>query len=56
MVELAGGPIASVVEYHASHFDRFKMVLIPEFIGFVCLGLMVHFGKSRKENSNSNNI
>ena len=46
---LVGGPIASLVDYGASPYDRFKLFIIPEFVGFVCLGLMVYFGKSRKE-------
>ena len=48
---LIGGPIASLVDYSASPYDRFKLFIIPEFIGFICLGLMVYFGKSRKENN-----
>jgi hypothetical protein len=48
---LIGGPIASLVDYSASPYDRFKLFIIPEFIGFICLGLMVYFGKSRKKNS-----
>ena len=48
---LFGGPIASLVDYDATPYDRFKLFIIPEFIGFVCLGLMVYFGKSRKESS-----
>jgi hypothetical protein len=46
---LVGGPIASLADYGASPYDRFKLFIIPEFIGFICLGLMVYFGKSRKE-------
>lgn len=46
---LVGGPIASLVYYDAPPYERFKLFIIPEFIGFVCLGLMVYFGKSRKE-------
>jgi hypothetical protein len=48
---LIGGPIASFVDYSASPYDRFRLFIIPEFIGFICLGLMVYFGKSRKKNS-----
>jgi hypothetical protein len=45
---LVGGPIASLVDYYAPPYERFKLFIIPEFIGFACLGLMVYFGKSRK--------
>jgi hypothetical protein len=46
---LVGGPIASLVDYYAPPYERFKLFIIPEFIGFVCLGLMVYFGKSKKK-------
>ena len=46
---LVGGPVASLVDYDASPYDRFKLFIIPEFVGFACLGLMVYYGKSRKE-------
>jgi hypothetical protein len=48
---LVGGPVASLVDYYASPYERFKLFIIPEFIGFACLGLMVYFGKSRKVKS-----
>ena len=48
---LIGGPIASLVDYYASPGERFRLFIIPEFIGFACLGLMVYYGKSRKEKS-----
>ena len=48
---LVGGPIASLVDYYAPPYERFKLFIIPEFIGFVCLGLMVYYGKSRKAKS-----
>ena len=46
---LVGGPIASLANYYASPQDRFRLFIIPEFIGFACLGLMVYYGKSRKK-------
>jgi hypothetical protein len=48
---LVGGPIASLVDYYAPPYKRFKLFIIPEFIGFACLRLMVYFGKSRKRKS-----
>jgi hypothetical protein len=36
---LVGGPIASLVDYDSLPYDRFKLFIIPEFIGFVCLSL-----------------
>ena len=50
---LVGGPIASLVDYHAPPMKRFWLFIIPEFIGFVCVGLMVYYGKSRKKSSRS---
>lgn len=48
---LVGGPIASLVDYYAPPYERFKLFIIPEFIGFACLGLMIYYGKSRKAKS-----
>jgi hypothetical protein len=50
---LVGGPIASLVDYHAPPMKRIWLFIIPEFIGFVCVGLMVYYGKSRKKSSRS---
>jgi hypothetical protein len=46
---LVGGPIASLANYYSSLQDRFRLFIIPEFIGFACLGLTVYYGKSRKK-------
>jgi hypothetical protein len=46
---LVGGPIASLTNYYASPQDRFRLFIIPEFIGFACLGLMVYYGRSREK-------
>ena len=46
---LVGGPIASLAYYYASPQDRFRLFIIPEFIGFACLGLMVYCRKLRKK-------
>ena len=51
--ELVGGPIASLVDYHAPPVKHFWLFIIPEFIGFVCVGLMVYYGKWRKKSSRS---
>ena len=45
---LVGGPILSLADYYASPERRFWTFLIPEFIGFGCLILMVTFGKSKQ--------
>jgi hypothetical protein len=42
-----GGPIASLANYHAPPQKRFWLFIVPEFIGFACVGLMVCFGRSR---------
>jgi hypothetical protein len=36
---LVGGPIASLVDYHAPPIKRFWLFIIPEFIGFTCAGI-----------------
>lgn len=45
---LVGGPILSLADYYASPESRFWTFLIPEFIGFGCLILMVICGKSKQ--------
>ena len=47
---LVVGPIASLADYYAPPERRFWLFIIPEFIGFACLVLMVIYGKSRKAN------
>ena len=44
---LVGGPIASLADYYASPEKRFWLFIIPEFIGFGCLVLMVIYGRSK---------
>lgn len=46
---LIGGPIASLADYYAPPERRFWLFIIPEFIGFACLVLMVMYGRSRKK-------
>ncbi len=36
---LVGGPIASLLDYHAPPVKRFWLFIIPEFIGFTCAGI-----------------
>ena len=45
---LVGGPVASLADYYAAPERRFWLFIIPEFIGFGCLVLMVIYGKSGK--------
>jgi uncharacterized membrane protein YeaQ/YmgE (transglycosylase-associated protein family) len=45
---LVGGPVFSIVFYYAQPEKRFWLFIIPEFIGFCCLGLMlIYRGKPR---------
>lgn len=46
---LVGGPIASLADYYAPPEKRFWLFIIPEFIGFICMGLLVYYGKSKKK-------
>ena len=46
---LVGGPVASLADYYAPPEKRFWLFIVPEFIGFACLGLMVYYGKSKKD-------
>jgi uncharacterized membrane protein YeaQ/YmgE (transglycosylase-associated protein family) len=43
-----GGPIASLLDYHAPPVKHFWLFIIPEFIGFTCAGIMMYYGRSRK--------
>lgn len=45
---LIGGPILSLADYYAPPERRFWTFIIPEFVGFGCLILMVVYGKSKK--------
>ena len=45
---LVGGPILSLADYYAPQERRFWTFMIPQLIGFVCLILMVIWGKTRK--------
>jgi hypothetical protein len=49
---LIGGPIASLTDYYASPMKRLWLFLVPELIGFIFLGLMIHFGRPRKRQIN----
>jgi uncharacterized membrane protein YeaQ/YmgE (transglycosylase-associated protein family) len=46
---LVGGPILSLTDYYAPPERRFWIFIIPEFIGFGCLILMIVWDKSKKE-------
>jgi hypothetical protein len=46
---LVGGPILSLTDYYASPERRFWTFIIPEFIGFGCLILMVIWDRSKKK-------
>ena len=48
---LIGGPISSLVYYDAPAENRFYLFIIPEIVGFICLGMMIYYGKSRKKSS-----
>jgi uncharacterized membrane protein YeaQ/YmgE (transglycosylase-associated protein family) len=46
---LVGGPILSLADYYAPSEKRFWTFIIPEFIGFGCLILMIVWSKSKKK-------
>ena len=49
---LVGGPILSLADYYAPPERRFWIFIIPEFIGFGCLILMMVWDKSKKRKKN----
>ena len=36
---VGGGPIASLLDYHAPPVKHFWLFIIPDFIGFTCTGM-----------------
>lgn len=44
---LVGGPLASLFDYNGSPEERFRLFIIPEFIGFISAGFLVYYGKSK---------
>jgi hypothetical protein len=50
---LVGGPVASLADYYAPPEKRFWLFIIPEFIGFACMGLMVYYGRSKKKKASA---
>ncbi len=49
---LVGGPVLSLADYYAPPERRFWIFIIPEFIGFGCLILMIVWDKSKKREKN----
>ena len=46
---LVGGPIASLLDYHAPPVKRIWLFIILEFIGFTCVGIMIYYGRSKQK-------
>jgi hypothetical protein len=46
---LVGGPVASLADYYGPPDRRLWLFLVPEMIGFACMGLMVYYGKTKKK-------
>jgi hypothetical protein len=51
---LIGGPIASLADYYAPPQKCLWLFIVPEFVGFACMGLMIYYGRSRKRESDKN--
>jgi hypothetical protein len=45
---LVGGPVASLINYYGSPEERFRLFIVPEIIGFISVGLLIYYGKSRR--------
>lgn len=46
---LVGGPVATLVDYDAEPERKLWLFAVPEIIGFICAGLLVYYGRSRKK-------
>jgi hypothetical protein len=46
---LIRGPVASLADYHPPPQKRLWLFIVPEFVGFACIGLMVYHGKIKKK-------
>lgn len=46
---LVGGPVLSLADYYGPPDRRLLPFAVPEIIGFICAGLMVYYGKTRKK-------
>ena len=54
---LVGGPIASLLDYHAAPVKRFWLfIIIPEFIGFICASIMIYYGRSRRKSNDDRKL
>ncbi|MDQ3847899.1 MAG: hypothetical protein M3261_02970 [Thermoproteota archaeon] len=53
---LVGGPILSLTDYYAPPERRFWTFIIPEFVGFACLILMIVWDKSKKGRRSRENL
>jgi uncharacterized membrane protein YeaQ/YmgE (transglycosylase-associated protein family) len=49
---LVGGPVLSLADYYASPEKRFWTFIIPEFIGFGCLILLIVWDRSKRKKRN----
>ena len=47
---LIGGPIASLADYHAPPQTRLWLFIVPEFVGFACMGLWYIMENQEKGN------
>ena len=46
---LVGGPVLSLADYYGPPDRRLLLFAVPEIIGFICAGLMVYYGRTRKK-------
>jgi hypothetical protein len=46
---LVGGPVMSLADYYGPPDRRLLLFAVPEVIGFICAGLMVYHGKTKKK-------
>lgn len=46
---LVGGPVASLWNYYAPPEERLWLFAVPEIFGFICAGLLVYYGRSKKK-------
>lgn len=45
---LFGGLVGGPIDYNGSSEERFRLFIVPEFIGFISVGFLIYYARSKK--------